>query len=380
MSKEGAYPHLFLKEWPFQTVPSPAFYKVWAGRKEVKHTLDEMFQRVLQRRPSVIYLLWGYFGAGKTHSLRYFQWKLSNDKKFPALVGYHEFPTSAKKFLDVYQSFIRNLNFQEIERIAKIVYNHFREEYGDDITGRISEEISHYNDDFTQALISIANDKEKSTIHRWMCAERVYLTDLKKAGISRRIEKDEDVFDLFGCLVRLLTYKHDELATFKSVIWMIDEFHEIEALKEYYREVIRRGLTSIFNNCPENLCLILAFTSRSISVIKGLISEPLIERLPFGSTTSVPPMLPEEAKEFILDLLKQFRTESSPPDEYYPFSAEAIDDIISFTSKRGTLLPRAVMVSFDAVLNKAEELIRKGKLERIDSDFVSRILATSEIV
>jgi hypothetical protein len=374
------YPHLFLKEWPFQIVPSPTFYKIWAGRNEIKQTLIKMFERVQQRNPSLIYLLWGYFGAGKTHSLRYFQWKLSNDKIFPTLVGYHEFPVSAKKFIDVYQGFITSINFHEIERVAKIVCEHLHEKHGDNVIKQINDEISHYNGDFTNAVISLANNKETAIIRRWICAEKVYLTDLRKASIEKRIEKDEDVFNLLGCLVRLLTYKCDELPTFKSIIWMIDDFHEIEALKESYRDVIRHGLTSIFNSCPEHFCLVLAFTSRSITVVKGLLSESLLERLPLASLVSIPPMTKEEAREFILDLLRQFRPEEKPPDEYYPFSLEAINDIIDFTAKRGVLLPRNIMTSFDVVLNKAEELIKNGLLKQIDSSFALKILAKTEVL
>ena len=125
---ELKYPHLHLREWPFQIVPSPTFYKIWAGRNEIKQTLTEMFKRVQQRDPSTIYLLWGYYGAGKSHSLRYFQWKLSNDNQYPTFTGYHEFPTSVKKFVEIYQSFITKVNFQDIERVAKLVHENLQQE------------------------------------------------------------------------------------------------------------------------------------------------------------------------------------------------------------------------------------------------------------
>jgi hypothetical protein len=91
-------------------------------------------------------------------------------------------------------------------------------------------------------------------------------------------------------------------------------------------------------------------------------------------------MTKEEAREFILDLLRQFRPEEKPPDEYYPFSLEAINDIIDFTAKRGALLPRNIMTSFDVVLNKAEELIKNGLLKQIDSSFALKILAKTEVL
>ena len=374
------YPHLYLKKWPFQIVPSPSFYKIWAGRNEIKQTLSEMFRRVQRRKPSAIYLLWGYFGAGKTHSLRHFQWKLSSDKKYPTFIGYHEFPASAKKFIEVYQSFISKINFQEIQRTAQLVYENFQQQYGNDAIEFFNEKISQYNDDFTNAVVALASGKEKATIRRWMRAEKVYLNNLRKINIEKRIEKDEAVFDLFSCLVRLLTYECEELPTFRCVVWMIDDFHEIEGLKADYRNAIRHGLNSIFNNCPEHFCLVLAFTSRGISAIKGLLSKALMERLPLAPYVSIPPMSNKEAKDFIIDLLRHFRSKKTPPDDYYPFSSKSIDDIIDFTRKRGTLLPRNVMLSFDVVLDKAEGLIKRGKLKRINSNFALRVLAKTEVL
>jgi len=380
MPNEVKYPHLNLKEWPFQIVPSPTFYKIWAGRKEIKQTLIQMFRRVQQRDPSTIYLLWGYFGAGKTHSLRYFQWKLSNDKANPTFIGYHEFPTSAKRFIEVYQSFINKINFQEIEHVAKLVYENFQQEYGSDAVESFNEKISNYNDDFTNAIIALVHGEEKATVHRWIRAENVYISELRKVNIKKRMEDDEDIFGLFSNLVRLLTYKCAELPTFKCIIWMMDDFQKIEDLKEDHKNTIRNGLNSLFNNCPERFCLVLSFTSRGVSAIKGLLSEALIERLPLAPYVTVPPMSKEEAKDFVVDILKQFRSEDVPPDEYFPFSSQSIDDIIDFTASRGVLLPRNVMRSFDAVLDKAEGLIKKRELKRIDSDFALRVLTKTEIL
>jgi hypothetical protein len=380
MPNEVKYPHLNLKGWPFQIVPSPTFYKIWAGRKEIKQTLIQMFRRVQQRDPSTIYLLWGYFGAGKTHSLRYFQWKLRNDKENPTFIGYHEFPTSAKRFMEVYQSFINKINFQEIEHVAKLVYENFQQEYGGDAVESFNEKISNYNDDFTNAIIALVNGKEKATVHRWIRAENVYISELRKVNIKKRMENDEDIFGLFSNLVRLLTYKYAELPTFKCVMWMIDDFQKIEDLKEDHKNAIRNGLNSLFNNCPERFCLVLSFTSRGVMAIKGLLSEALIERLPLAPYVTVPPMSKEEAKDFVVDILKQFRSEDAPPDEYFPFSSQSLDDIIDFTASKGVLLPRNVMRSFDAVLDKAEGLIKKRELKRIDSDFALRVLAKTEIL
>jgi polyhydroxyalkanoate synthesis regulator phasin len=380
MPNEAKYPHLYLKEWPFQIIPSPTFYKIWAGRKEIKQTLTQMFKRAQERDPSTIYLLWGYFGAGKTHSLKYFQWKLSNDKENPTLIGYHEFPVAVKRFIEVYRSFISKINFQEIERVAKLVYENFQQEYGNEAEKVFNEKISNYNDDFTNAIIALAHGKEKQTIHRWIRAENVYITELRKVNIKKRLENDEDIFGLFGNLVRLLTYKCTELPTFKCVIWMIDDFQKIEDLKEDYKNTIRNGLNSLFNNCPERFCLVLSFTSRGVSAIKGLLSEALIERLPLAPYVTIPPMSKEEAKDFVVDLLKQFRSEEKPPDDYFPFSSESLDDIIDFTASRGALLPRNVMRSLNEVLDKAEGLIKKKELDRINSDFALKVLTKAEIL
>jgi hypothetical protein len=161
---------------------------------------------------------------------------------------------------------------------------------------------------------------------------------------------------------------------------MVDDFHRIENLRRDYKNVISYGLNEIFDNCPERFCLVLAFTSRTVSAIKGFLSEALIERLPLAPYVTVPAMSKKEAIEFVIDLLKQFRPKEGAPDDCYPFSRETIDDVIDFTEKRGVLLPRNVMLSFDLVLNEGEELIKKGELERISSSFALGVLKTTEIL
>jgi len=368
------YPHLFLREWPFQTVPSPSFHEVWAGRHELKRKLIEMFDRVQQRSPSAIYLLWGFFGAGKTHSLAHFRWRLSRDRKNRAFVGYHEFPVSTKGLVEIYKGFMNGVDFQEIERVVKVVCDDLRKRFKDGAMDALGGAISQGNEDFANAIAALAEGRETTTIRRWMKAERVHLPELRRIPIAKRIESDEDVVYMFGALVRLMTYDCDRLSTFKCVIWMIDDFHEIGQLKEKYSNAVNHGLTSIFNNCPERFCLVLAFTSRSVMAIRGLVSDALFERLPWDPYAAVSPLSKEEAGGFILDLLKQFRSDKTPPDEFFPFSRESIERIVEFTAENTMLLPRDLMRVFSEVLDKAEPLIKAGKLERIEPDYSAEIL------
>jgi hypothetical protein len=60
---------------------------------------------------------------------------------------------------------------------------------------------------------------------------------------------------------------------------------------------------------------------------------------------------PDEALEFIQDLLSQFRSDSAP-NPFTPFSPGAAQTIIQHISQKKALTPRRLMLYFDHVLRE----------------------------
>ncbi len=68
---EAKYPHLNLREWPFQVVPDDRFLGVWADRKDILNDVQMILNTLLRREQSTINILWAWFGAGKSHTLKH---------------------------------------------------------------------------------------------------------------------------------------------------------------------------------------------------------------------------------------------------------------------------------------------------------------------
>jgi hypothetical protein len=62
---------LGFSEWPFHVLPDEDFVRIWCGRKELREKLDAIFSRLLTKPIFQIHLVYGDFGAGKTHSIKH---------------------------------------------------------------------------------------------------------------------------------------------------------------------------------------------------------------------------------------------------------------------------------------------------------------------
>lgn len=368
--------HFCLTSWPFRIIPDAEFCKVWANRENLYKIWEEKFNYVIRRKLSTIYLIWGYYGAGKTHGLLHFKWKLF-EKERAAFVVYHEFPKTARKFLDIYKEFTKNMDFQEFCKVLERVYLKILKNEKNPLTFLNKHITSSWNT-LSKIFLMLGQSKNVELAERWIKCEKVSLFDLKKVGISERIEESTDAIRTLAGIVRATTFMNEKLETYKAVFWMIDECQALQ--KIYYRgaEEIKANLTSVFNACPNNFCLTLAFKSDSPATIQQVLSEDMLKRLSLESVIHVPAFKSvSEAKKFVLDLLSKFRTKTKVPDEFFPFSEDAIDVTISFIAKKtNEITPRDLMVYFNKILDTADmEGIIKTKDDRIDTHFVMEVLS-----
>jgi len=104
MNMKVRYPHLHLVDWPFQTVPDERFYSFMADRTQPVFDIKTLLRNLSRRPSSSMHLMWAWFGAGKTHTLRHLEYLCKTE--FTNIVPiYIEFPKSTKNFLDIYRAF-----------------------------------------------------------------------------------------------------------------------------------------------------------------------------------------------------------------------------------------------------------------------------------
>jgi len=107
MNMKVRYPHLHLVDWPFRTVPDESFYSFMADRTQLVSDIKTLLRNLSRRPSSSMHLMWAWFGAGKTHTLRHLEYLCKT--QFTNIVPiYIEFPKSTKNFLDIYRAFYKH--------------------------------------------------------------------------------------------------------------------------------------------------------------------------------------------------------------------------------------------------------------------------------
>lgn len=371
------YPHLLLRTWPFARVPDEEFCKIWADRKKLMRDIESTFNHAIKRKISQICIFWAWYGAGKTHSLMHYKWKLNQSGE--AYVVFTEFPQNPKNFLDLYKAFSENLDFERLQEILRLVLDRWgKKSEGTERVRSFREQIANGWRDFASAAKKLANGnaEEREIAELWIKASNLKKKERDAINVSANITSDDEAIRMITCIAKSITFNSEKLKLPKMLIWMIDEFNRIDDVRrEDYRAAIRLGLHKVFNRTSRNFCFVLACSTRSIDDIYTILGDALRDRL----SVSAPPMRIEplrmdEAEQFIKELLENFRPpQTKVPENHFPFSIEAVRYILShMLTNNVPLTPRKVMDFHEFVLHEGEDLIKRGEVKVVSPEYASK--------
>jgi hypothetical protein len=379
---------LYFKSWPFRVVPERSS-EVWADRKRVLSDLNSLAKDTEEKDRSSICIVWGYVGAGKSHSL--FHLKGLTEKKTDSLFIISPMPKEIKKYADLYQyAFLKPLSFFILSRIAGDVWSKLSEGLGprnELVTlEKISNEIAGGWIDFAQAIANLGRIVSMTgsirnpiclSVEAWLSGARLSRSELRSLGISNYLKEETDFVRATSSIIRLLTYRKNGCPGYKTIFWVLDDAHYLATLKTSPKAFnqIQQGLRDTFDGCPNNLCIILSFAARDASKLDELLVEDLTSRV--SRRIHIPPLNDEEAFEFTLDLInsKDFKKDGNK-DVYFPYSKEAIQRIIQLCKERTDCTPRNLMKVFEDVTIAAENEIYPN---RIEVDFVLNLIKDNKI-
>lgn len=359
------YPHLDLFEWPFQVTPDENFYSFMADRSQVVEDISTVLRNLSRRTPSTIHLLWAWYGAGKTHTLRHMEYLCKEN--YPGLFPvYTEMPRSIRSFSDLYRSLARTIDFEMV-----------RDFFLDVVTSKesvtIERELRHLSLDMFNAfnMMCVGDNRQQETVLRWLKGEQLPIGELRNHGIGRRITTAEDAINAIEWIVKIF-HERGRLSSEGSgrIIWMIDEFQLIGNSKAIAREV-NSSLHSVFNRCSNSLSLFISFSGMPEKTYPSWLSPELVDRIGIQKVILLPPLSRGEAREFIRDVLNHFRPNSTELGlGFYPFQEEAVDRILDIIEKDNKeIRPRNLMQYFNGVLEVADSLIENKQMESIDPEF-----------
>ena len=369
------YPHLHLTDWPFRIVPDENSCSFMADRVQLTSEVKTLLKNLSRQPTSSIHLMWAWFGAGKTHTLKHIEYLCKND--FTSIIPiYVEFPKSSKNFLDIYKGFITQIDYEVVE-------NAYYEVFTSPTKDKILKELNNDFYDLSNALKFLyqGRPQEREIAIRWLRTDYKEKQILKNIGVVKPIQTAEDAMKVIAWIVRLLSIGNSFSNDTQRVFWMIDEFQRIKDLRKTIIDEINSCLHSIFNRCPNGLSMTISFSGYPEKKLPEWLSPEIKDRLDRRHLL-LPPLSKDEASTFIKDVLKHFRDSLSDiSDEFFPFTYESINTIIKVIEDKAKKQkrhdepkPRTIMRSFHMVLQEADSLIEGGQLKKIDGEFASRTL------
>ncbi len=365
------YPHLFLVDWPFHTIPDEQFCTFMADRQQMNNDINLLLRNLSRREHSTINIMWAWYGAGKTHTLKYLAYRCKKEKATFVPI-YNEFPKETRSFLDLYRTFIEKVDINLIKESYLEVFTSPRKEE--------AQKILHFNYlDLSNAMKSLCMDREdKANIAMyWIRAQNIPLRDLRQVNITSRIDNAEKALKVIVWLVQIFNWAQPtERIIPTRIIWMLDEFQRINRCRVPVQEEINSCLQSVFNRCPRSFSLFLSFSGNPGKKIPSWLSRDLADRIGIEKVLVLPQLTSSEATTFISDVLNHYRdSTTSHPISTFPFDKKAIETIIDIIiQKKIELKPRTIMQSCNAVLEEADMLIASGDLKIINKEFVHSTL------
>ncbi|MCL0082438.1 hypothetical protein M1O14_01735 [Dehalococcoidia bacterium] len=363
------YPHLGLLEWPFRVVPDESFYSFMADREQLVSDIRTLLRNLSRRSASSMHLMWAWFGAGKTHTLRHMEYLCRNE--FTNFVPiYMEFPKGVKSFVDLYRECVARLDLDAIN-------NAYLEVFTSPQKSRIERELSFELMDLANALklLYMGTEEQQSIVIRWLRAECREVQTLRMANITRPIRTADEALKVLSWIIKLMSLGGAVTGEEVRVLWTIDEFQRIAQCSKGVREEINSCLNSLFNRCPNGLSVILSFSGKPEKKLPAWVSSEIADRIGIEKVMLLPPLSRSDSYRFVQDVLHHFRDPYFPTsNSLFPFSENAIEAGIDEITRRTELKPRAIMHFFDAVLEEGDLLIEKGELSEINDAFVKQVL------
>jgi len=340
------YPELNLSQWPFHVTPDRDFASVWAGRPNTRRQLERLTREMRLFPNSSLHILWANFGMGKTHALYHLRYLLEKNKDAPYIIPiYAVMPRRSTGFLELYREIVQGLPYEFLRKQIQKLGNSYK--------GSISlHPMFQQSPGVVKALLAMNDEDIEATTNarQWLAAQQgLSKSQMDQIGVTYRIKTPEDALNALSALTNLVCYDPNPEKTNRLVI-MVDEYQRVGERNPKIAAENNSGLHSYFNAHPNGLHLILTFSFGNKKNVDFLLSDELKSRAR-PQNISLDILTENEAIEFIGDLFRQFRCE---PDDRtsYPFSMEAVKNIINVIASNKTLTPRRLMHYFNFALQQ----------------------------
>jgi len=334
-----------------------------ADRREILEEFRRSLSRTLFDNKKTIMVVTGDFGAGKSHILKYFRFKVNvqllQDEKVLAIYV----KTVGRNFRDLYLNFVDGISRDFFSELASSIVKKQMEDLGDaklrkfvfdkeldkiedlakvnvDSYLRGSRSLDFFksirakysgisNSNAIYAILNLAHPVYSSAAWRWLLGESISKEEMFQILVDGFVgDVKESQSTLIGIIEFLLNAK------LNAVTILIDELEKLTLIPRNLREVYMDDIRHFIDDMPAKVFVILAITPTAYNDINQF--ETALTRRLAGTEQELRFFTPDDTKELIARYLKLGRKTQYVPSnfketsaEFFPFTFGAIERIDS---------------------------------------------------
>lgn len=355
-----------LKENPFNTLPG-ARVRHWAGMPEVRRTLADVVSSV---RPDDIgarefILVYGDWGAGKTHALRFFADQInhpeSGNPDSHAIYMREIMLGKSLSFEALYRGIVAQLGDDAMRRVTTSVKNAVLK-----CAAALGDNSGGHHDSVSKVIEEKVPQDDRKLVRA--------IHEDKGGGktIPVSVSSDFEAVKTLASVFRVMTTPiGGHAAAFQSVYLFLDEMEYAFHAKAAEQAQFYNALRNIVNEVTERFALILSVAAPK-SVVEAVLTDALARRLT-RPLIECGDLDADSAKQFVKEYLEYQRPEGyTPPQPFYPFSEAAVEVVFE---REPTLVPNNILRHLRGILERS---IRREGLQasqEISRDMAEKIMA-----
>jgi Cdc6-like AAA superfamily ATPase len=319
-------------------------------------------------------LVWGPYGAGKTHTL------MRTMEELSALTKIHpiriECPDLAKKsrFHDLYrEGIMRSIGQDFVLELLEGVVHKVGFKKPDLLRAELKEWL---NDEEMAKAVERLYDPNfgRLMLWRWLSGVAMGRTDLNSLGQTQDLTETEAarLADILVILGRLLRRLHE-----KTLVLILDEMERLGSIGAETITTFMSGFTRLVDPNQKSVCILIGASAATLEEMVDLFSgnSPVTSRLGQDAMIHIPALQDPDVDGFVKEVIKYLRestfnveaavkkfagVKNEKFDEgFFPFTANAVEAIKSRTD---SLTPRAINMQMTRAL---------GRAHRKNLDFIS---------
>lgn len=339
-----------LRKNPFTMAPA-ANTDVWADYEGVRQALLDVITscRNDQVGLSEVVVLHGEIGTGKSHALRYLHHYITETQanEFQSACVYLESTKMGAKtdFVAVYRRVFESLR-KHIFATAKALDDALEEKAKQEGATKTQDIITKKKElwrttadalapKFPSLILLLQALVDDETVFAVLCGEK--RDNLHAFQLTTPINSEFDATRCLSSYINLVTNPNRDVlseAVYKgdrAFYLFIDEVELLQDFKSAEVLSINQGIRDLINGCPQSFCLIFG-VSGDPRVLFTLFDRFVVRRFS-RDPIEIQALDEVEATRFLKDVLRNYRTDPSDPDEY-PFREAALRRIAEKTPER----------------------------------------------